>query len=162
MTRATGLDAELLESKKKMVTGRYLRNAWYVAAWSDDLADGQLLGRTILKEPIVLYRKSDGHVAALQDRCPHRFAPLHMGKIVKGDFVQCPYHGLEFNSSGACVLNPHGTKNIPPRARVRSYPVTEKHIAPIGELRHEPTLSTSIARKRLPSRPPGTTYGDTG
>jgi phenylpropionate dioxygenase-like ring-hydroxylating dioxygenase large terminal subunit len=129
MTRAAGLDTELLESKKKMVSGTYLRNAWYVAAWSDDLADGQLLARTILKEPVVLYRKSDGHVAALQDRCPHRFAPLSMGKIVHGDSLQCPYHGLEFNSAGACVLNPHGTKNIPPRARVRSYPVTEKHKA---------------------------------
>ena len=129
MTRAIELDAELVESKKKMVSGSYLRNAWYVAAWSDDLTDGQLLGRTILKEPIVLYRKSDGHVAALEDRCPHRFAPLHMGQIVNGDCIQCPYHGLEFNSSGACVLNPHGTKNIPPRARVRSYPVTEKHKA---------------------------------
>jgi phenylpropionate dioxygenase-like ring-hydroxylating dioxygenase large terminal subunit len=129
MTRAIELDAELVESKKKMISGGYVRNAWYVAAWSDDLADGQLLGRTILKEPVVLYRKSDGNVAALQDRCPHRFAPLHMGKIVNGDCVQCPYHGLEFDSSGACVLNPHGTKNIPPRARVRSYPVTEKHKA---------------------------------
>ena len=129
MTPAPGLDTELFESKKKMVSGTYLRNAWYVAAWSDDLGDGQLLSRTILKETIVLYRKSDGNVAALQDRCPHRFAPLHMGKIVHGDRVQCPYHGLEFNSSGACVLNPHGTKSIPPRARVRSYPVTEKHKA---------------------------------
>jgi vanillate O-demethylase monooxygenase subunit len=129
MTRAAGLDADLLDSKKKMVSGTYLRNAWYVAAWSDDLADGQLLPRTILKQPVVLYRKSDGNVAALEDRCPHRFAPLHMGKIVNGDAVQCPYHGLEFDSSGACVLNPHGTKNIPPRARVRSYPVTEKHKA---------------------------------
>jgi vanillate O-demethylase monooxygenase subunit len=129
MTRATALDAELLDSKKKMISGTYLRNAWYVAAWSDDLADGRLLGRTILQEPIVLYRKSDGNVAALGDRCPHRFAPLHMGKIVDRDRVQCPYHGLEFDSSGACVLNPHGTRNIPPRARVRSYPVTEKHKA---------------------------------
>jgi phenylpropionate dioxygenase-like ring-hydroxylating dioxygenase large terminal subunit len=129
MTRAAGLDSELLDSKKKMVSGTYLRNAWYVAAWSDDLADGQLLPRTILKQPVVLYRKADGNVAALEDRCPHRFAPLHMGKIVNGDAVQCPYHGLEFDASGACVLNPHGTKNIPPRARVRSYPVTEKHKA---------------------------------
>jgi phenylpropionate dioxygenase-like ring-hydroxylating dioxygenase large terminal subunit len=124
-----GLNAELLESKKKMVSGTYLRNAWYVAAWSADLKDGQLLGRIILKQPIVLYRKSDGKVAALQDRCPHRFAPLHMGKVIHGDRVQCPYHGLEFDASGACVLNPHGSKNIPSRARVCSYPVIEKHKA---------------------------------
>src|ERR1700751_1027966 len=121
--------AELRNSKKQMVSGTYLNNAWYVAAWSDELAEGKLLARTIMKEPVVLYRKQDGSPAALHDRCPHRFAPLSMGKIVNGDGVQCPYHGLEFDASGACTLNPHGTKNIPSRARVRSFPVTEKHKA---------------------------------
>jgi vanillate O-demethylase monooxygenase subunit len=125
MTRAT----EPGNGKRAMISGTYLRNAWYVAAWSDDLAEGKLLGRTILKEPVVLYRKANGDVAALADRCPHRFAPLHMGKVVGGDRLQCPYHGLEFDAAGACVLNPHGAQNIPPRARVRSYPVTEKHKA---------------------------------
>lgn len=129
MMHAPADTTELRESKKQMVSGAYLRNAWYVAAWSDDLADGQLLARTILKEPVVLYRRADGSPVALHDRCPHRFAPLSMGKIVKGDCLQCPYHGLEFDASGACVLNPHGTKNIPSRARVRSFPVTEKHKA---------------------------------
>ena len=42
----------------------------------------KLLGRTILKEPVVIYRMADGKVAALADRCAHRFAPLSMGKIV--------------------------------------------------------------------------------
>ena len=129
MNRTSAADPDLVSSKTKMISGTYLRNAWYVAAWSDDLADGQLIGRTILKQPVVLYRSADGKVAALEDRCPHRFAPLHMGKIVGGDRIQCPYHGLEFNPAGACVLNPHGNKHIPPRARVRSYPVTEKHKA---------------------------------
>ena len=41
----------------------FVRNAWYVAAWSDDLVDGQLLARTIMKEPVVLYRKADGNVS---------------------------------------------------------------------------------------------------
>ena len=50
----------LIESKKKLVSGTYLRNAWYVAAWSDDLIDGQLLARTFMHEPVVLYRKPDG------------------------------------------------------------------------------------------------------
>jgi phenylpropionate dioxygenase-like ring-hydroxylating dioxygenase large terminal subunit len=128
MRGANGRDPELMESKKQMVSGTYLRNAWYVAAWSDDLAEGKLLSRTIMKEPIVLYRKADGQVAALQDRCPHRFAPLSMGKVVGGERLQCPYHGLEFDAAGACALNPHGA-NIPSRLRVRSYAVTEKHKA---------------------------------
>jgi vanillate O-demethylase monooxygenase subunit len=129
MARATGLEAEVLESKKKMISGSYLRNAWYVAGWSDDLSDDRLLARTILSERIVFYRKPNGDIAALEDRCPHRFAPLSMGKVVNGDRLQCPYHGLEFDPSGACVLNPHGNKHIPSRARVRSYPVTERHKA---------------------------------
>ena len=52
-----------------------------------------------------------------------------MGKIVGGDRIQCPYHGLQFDGTGACVYNPHGTKAIPPKARVKSYPAIEKHKA---------------------------------
>jgi vanillate O-demethylase monooxygenase subunit len=51
-----------------------------------------------------------------------------MGKVVGGERLQCPYHGLEFDAAGACALNPHGA-SIPSRLRVRSYPVTEKHKA---------------------------------
>jgi vanillate O-demethylase monooxygenase subunit len=122
-------DAAIAESRKKLASGQYLRNAWYVAAWSDELTEGQLLGRTIMKEPVVVYRMEDGKVAALADRCAHRFAPLSMGKIVGKNRVQCPYHGLEYDTSGACVRQPHGTKNIPSRARVKSYPTVEKHKA---------------------------------
>ena len=115
--------------RQELIDGSYVRNAWYVAAWSDDVGDGKLVPRTIMDEPIVLYRKADGAVAAIEDRCAHRFAPLHMGKIVGGDRIQCPYHGLEYDHTGACVLNPHGAKNIPSRARVQSYPVIEQHKA---------------------------------
>jgi len=115
--------------QQELISGPYVRNAWYVAAWSDDISAGQVAARTIMNEPIVLYRTASGDMAAIEDRCPHRFAPLHMGKVVRGNRIQCPYHGLEFDGSGACVHNPHGTKHIPPRARVKSYPVIEKHKA---------------------------------
>jgi phenylpropionate dioxygenase-like ring-hydroxylating dioxygenase large terminal subunit len=114
---------------QEMITGPYLRNAWYVGAWADEIEDGKLLPRTIMSEPIVMYRKADGNIAAIEDRCAHRFAPLHMGKIVGGDRIQCPYHGLEFDGTGACVKNPHGAKNIPSRAKVKGYPAVEKHKA---------------------------------
>ena len=104
----------------------YLRNAWYLAAWSSEVRPRELFQRRLLDEPLVLYRLNDGSPRALQDRCPHRFAPLHLGKIV-GDAVQCPYHGLQFSPSGNCVLNPHGP--VPTAARVRSYPVAERYSA---------------------------------
>jgi phenylpropionate dioxygenase-like ring-hydroxylating dioxygenase large terminal subunit len=129
MTQFPQGGATATQVRQPLIDGAFVRNAWYVAAWSDDIADGQLVARTIMNEPIVLYRKNDGAVVAIEDRCAHRFAPLSMGKIVGGDRIQCAYHGLEFDGSGACVRNPHGAKNIPPRARVKSYPVTEKHKA---------------------------------
>lgn len=101
----------------------YLKNVWYVAAHGAELADAPL-GRTLLGEPVVLYRTSAGAVAALQDRCPHRFAPLSMGRV-KGDELECGYHGLRFNRTGTCSHNPHGP--IPPRAAVRGYPTIERH-----------------------------------
>ena len=52
-----------------------------------------------------------------------------MGKVLGGNRLQCPYHGLEFDRSGACVRNPHGDKRIPSRAKVKSYPAIEKHKA---------------------------------
>jgi len=55
------------------------RNCWYVAAWSGDVGQG-LLARTVLGTPMVLYRTEAGAPVALADRCPHRFAPLSMGR----------------------------------------------------------------------------------
>lgn len=102
----------------------FLLNAWYVAAWSGEVGRS-LLGRRLLDTPVVLYRTEAGEVVALHDRCPHRFAYLSTGKLV-GDAVECAYHGLRFDGSGACVRSPY-TDRIPPNARVRRFPVVERH-----------------------------------
>ena len=83
-----GHDAALIESKKKLVSGTYLHNAWYVAAWADELAGGKIIGRTFLNEPVVIYREGNGKLVALDDRCPHRFAPLSMGQVLDGNRIQ--------------------------------------------------------------------------
>jgi vanillate monooxygenase len=101
----------------------FLRNSWYVAAWDREITR-QPLARTFLGEPVVLYRKEDGAVVALEDRCCHRQLPLSMGKV-EGDALRCGYHGLKFDAAGKCVEIP-GQASIPPQARVRAYPVAEK------------------------------------
>jgi vanillate O-demethylase monooxygenase subunit len=106
----------------------YATNLWYVAMWADDLAAGDLQSRTICEQPVVLYRGPDGAPVALEDRCAHRFAPLSMGTLCeKAATIECPYHGLQFDTSGACVHNPHGSGRIPPTLAVRSYPVVDQH-----------------------------------
>ncbi|MEM9684939.1 MAG: aromatic ring-hydroxylating dioxygenase subunit alpha, partial [Pseudomonadota bacterium] len=93
-------------------------------AWADDVPENELFARTILGEPVVLYRTESGSIAALEDRCCHRLAPLSKGRI-EGDAVRCMYHGLKFGSSGECLEIP-GETQIPNRYRVRTFPVVEK------------------------------------
>ena len=105
--------------------GIFLRNTWYVAAWNHELIDGKKLARTILEQPIVLYRGASGKVVALDDRCCHRAAPLSMGRI-EGDDIRCMYHGMKFAADGKCIQIP-GQDIIPAKLGVRSYPVVEKY-----------------------------------
>lgn len=86
---------------------QFLKQAWYMAAWKDEVRAETPLARTLLGQHLVLFRDEQGQVSALLDRCPHRFAPLSAGYLENG-VVACRYHGLAFNSSGACVKNPHG------------------------------------------------------
>lgn len=102
----------------------YLRNCWYVAAWDHEILGDTLLARTLLDEALIFYRCSDGTVVAMQDRCCHRHAPLHLGRK-EGDCVRCMYHGLRYDATGACVEVP-GQERISPKLRQRVYPVVEQ------------------------------------
>src|ERR1700677_5142893 len=97
-----------------------LRNAWYVAAWGHEIGENQLLGRTLLDEPVVMWR-SGGEAIALADRCTHRGVPLSLGSVVDGT-LQCGYHGVCFDAQGACVKIPG--QGVPQSALpVRAYPL---------------------------------------
>ena len=101
------------------------RNFWYVAAWDWEVRRQELVSRTICNEPIVFWRTEDGTPVALEDRCCHRHMPLSHGKL-RGSDVECLYHGLVYDGSGACIRIP-SQKAIPPGARVRSYPIVERY-----------------------------------
>jgi phenylpropionate dioxygenase-like ring-hydroxylating dioxygenase large terminal subunit len=100
----------------------FARNHWYVVALSSEIGH-EPLARTVLGEPVVLYRGTDGTPVALADRCPHRRYPLSLGRL-DGDLLVCGYHGFTFDCSGTCVAVP-GQDAIPSRANVRPYPLVE-------------------------------------
>lgn len=104
----------------------FLQNVWYLSGWAHELADDALLARTIANVPLVFYRTEAGELAALFDRCPHRFAPLSIGRK-QGNAIACGYHGLTFDASGACVHNPHGP--VSRALCVQSYRCIERHEA---------------------------------
>jgi phenylpropionate dioxygenase-like ring-hydroxylating dioxygenase large terminal subunit len=100
------------------------RECWYAAAYDVELTR-ELLPRTIGGDRLVMYRRENGEPVALEDACWHRLLPLSKGAL-EGDNVQCGYHGLVFNPEGRCVFMP-SQKTINPAARVRHYPVVERH-----------------------------------
>lgn len=109
--------------KAGMQARPFLRNHWYVAAWADEVGR-QPLSRVVLGEYLVLYRTEAGKAVALENRCPHRNLPLSEGRLV-GDTLECGYHGMVFDCTGACTHLPG--EPAPPRwARVRAYPVVER------------------------------------
>ena len=103
----------------------YVRDAWYVAAWADELVVDTPFAITILGERIVVWRTESGAIHALEDRCVHRLAPLSLGRC-EGGRLRCMYHGLLFDPDGTVIEIP-GQEMIPPAARVRSYPVVARH-----------------------------------
>ncbi len=95
-----------------------VRNQWYVVAGVGEIGTDPL-ARTVCGEHVVLYRRTDGEIVALADRCPHRGYPLSLGEVV-GDQIQCGYHGLTFDSCGTCTWAPNQNV-IPSKANVAPY-----------------------------------------
>lgn len=115
------------------MSGHFLHNCWYVAAWghelgapdADEAADRVMLTRTLLNEPVVLFRSPDGSPVAMEDRCCHRNLPLSRGSLLP-EGLQCGYHGFTYDMTGRCIRIP-GQDSVPAQARVRTYPVVERH-----------------------------------
>jgi phenylpropionate dioxygenase-like ring-hydroxylating dioxygenase large terminal subunit len=102
-------------------------NFWYTAGRSTDVTTTPVR-RRMLGQDFVLFRDTTGKVHCLADTCIHRGASLGLGKV-KGDCIQCPYHGWQFDGDGACRKIPSlgAQARIPARARVDAYPTVEKY-----------------------------------
>lgn len=82
-----------------------LTDAWFIACRSAALLQARPLAVTLQGVPLVLFRDEHGRPGALEDRCPHRNAPLSAG-AVRGGQLQCRYHGWRFDAGGTCRAVP--------------------------------------------------------
>lgn len=105
----------------------FLKNLWYFAHRGDLLKRGSMVAKTLLGEPVLLARDSDGIPFAIRDICPHRGIPLSVGAF-DGREVECCYHGWRFNREGRCTAIPslvEGQKFNVDRVSVPHYPCRE-------------------------------------
>lgn len=102
--------------------GPMIFESWYVIAASADVGH-ELSSITVLNQKLAFYRAEDGTPVVMDDRCPHRRYSLSKSHL-KGDTVQCGYHGFTFDRTGACVFAPgvEGELNF----GVRIYPAVER------------------------------------
>ena len=105
---------------------RALAPFWYPVAFSHEVGS-QPYAATLLDERVVVYRLSDGTLAAARDICYHRGVPLSLG-TVEGDEIVCKYHGLRYDREGRCTCIPaHPGGAISPRLRLDVYRVQERY-----------------------------------
>jgi phenylpropionate dioxygenase-like ring-hydroxylating dioxygenase large terminal subunit len=105
-----------LNDSRAFVRLPLLRRHWYVAGLREEFGQDPL-AKILLERSIVFYRKVDGALVALQNRCAHRAFPLSEGTRV-GDHLRCGYHGLEYDERGDIVDAP--SQATCPRGSVRN------------------------------------------
>ena len=93
-------------------------SSWYAVALSR--AVSRTPHRVLIAGQAFVIFRSGGALHCLTDRCPHRFAPLSLGRVV-ADTIECPYHGWRFDGTGRCravpgLLEPVPNVIVPPHA----------------------------------------------
>jgi phenylpropionate dioxygenase-like ring-hydroxylating dioxygenase large terminal subunit len=104
-----------------------LLGRWYVVAKSADVRRGAPFAAKALGRDLVLWRAEDASIQCVEDRCPHRGAPLSCGRVI-GDHLSCRYHGMTIDRTGAIVSVPAlGKSGLEGRKAVTAYAVEEAH-----------------------------------
>lgn len=101
-----------------------LPSHWYAVALSSEIGIKKVYSRVRFGQALVFWRKNDGQLVVMEDRCPHRFAKLSLG-VIRDDFVECPFHGFQFDSAGSCQFVPELNRGA--KICVKTYPVCEKN-----------------------------------
>jgi phenylpropionate dioxygenase-like ring-hydroxylating dioxygenase large terminal subunit len=101
-------------------------NQWYVILESKEIRKNEIKGIIRFGKKLVAWRNPQGILGVFRDRCPHRGIRLSLGKV-KGDHLQCPFHGFEYDPGGQCRFIPANGKasKVPEYIRAASYPVRE-------------------------------------
>ena len=101
-----------------------MRQFWLAVHRSQDVAIGEVKPIRIMNEDFALYRGVSGRAQVIDYRCPHRWAPMHMG-AVEADAIRCVYHGWKFEASGQCIEQPAELPGFARKVRIGSFPTAE-------------------------------------
>jgi nitrite reductase/ring-hydroxylating ferredoxin subunit len=124
-----------VERRPRVLTGGHKRfpfpvpNGWFIVARADELGPGEVMPLYCFGRHLVLFRTESGAPRLMDAHCPHLGAHLGVGGRVRGETIQCPFHGWRFHGdTGSCVEVPYDDVDfIPKKAHARSYPTLERN-----------------------------------
>lgn len=100
-----------------------MSSPWWKVALSEEVTAKKPLAVDIGGQPVVLWRDQNGIARALEDRCPHRRAPLSRGCVRDNGLIQCGYHGWMYDGESGRL------KEIPNMKDEQKFPPVYKAIA---------------------------------
>ena len=95
---------------------------WFMVAYADELAPGEVNALKYWSTDLVLWRDDAGEFHLQDAFCPHLGAHLGVGGKVKGEQLECPFHGWTYDGDGACMSIPY-SERVNKKAQLRNYPV---------------------------------------
>jgi nitrite reductase/ring-hydroxylating ferredoxin subunit len=104
------------------------KSRWWAVARSEEVTSAKPLNVDLGDQPVVLWRDAGGVARALEDRCPHRRAPLSLGCVLGNGMIQCGYHGWTYDGATGHlkdIPNLKGEQKFPPLYRAMPFAVCE-------------------------------------
>ena len=101
---------------------------WWALARSEEVTTQKPLSVDIGAQPVVLWRDRQGVARALEDRCPHRRAPLSLGRVRDNGWLQCGYHGWSYDGATGKLIdipNMKSDQRFPPLYKAAVFAVAE-------------------------------------
>lgn len=100
-------------------------SGWYYGLQSKEIKPGQVLGKKLFDQNLVIWRTQLGQLNVSHATCPHRGSDLSKLGSVEGENLKCFSHDYEYNDKGDCVKTALPILPCNPQAALKSYPVHE-------------------------------------
>lgn len=99
--------------------------SWWVIALSTDTARGRSEPVRALEKDLVLWRDDEGRLHCQAAHCLHLGAHLGYGAMVRGNTLQCPFHGWGYDDTGSVVTQVGPSRHLQNRC-LPTYRIMER------------------------------------
>ena len=137
---------------------------WWPICLNESVSTDKPIGIKLDDIELAVFRDASGSIRAVEDRCPHRRAPLSLGRITPQGDIQCGYHGWTFNGETGDIS---GFPNLDPgerlpRCHIDTYTALEENgVIYIGLCEQPDTLisaATQLTQETTGSLSTGTIF----